>query len=72
MDTFIEHLVDKAFENTPREAIPELPVSALQGISERQAELLAEAFGIRTIGQLGSNLHFQRAHALVMCCAART
>ena len=72
MDTFIEHLVDKAYEGTPRDEVLHLPVSALQGLSERQAELLAEAFGIHTIGQLGSNLLFQRAHALVVCCEART
>ena len=72
MDTFLEHLVDKAFEGTPREQILDLPVHALQGISERQGALLTEAFGIRTIGQLGHHVLFQRAHALVVCCDAKT
>jgi hypothetical protein len=40
-------------------------VSALSGVSEGDAELLAKAFNIKTVADLGRNKYFRTATALV-------
>jgi len=69
---FLEHVLDKKYEGTPRINVPNLPVEAIQGVSPRQAELLKEAFGISTIEQLGHHQTFHRAHAISIICAAKS
>lgn len=71
-DTFLEHCLVKNYENTPRDEVLGLPISAIQGISERQAALLLEAFGVSTIGQLGKHATFVRAHAMTILVEARS
>ena len=45
----INKALDKAWEGKPFKELAEAPVSALAGVTEQDAELLAQAFGIRTI-----------------------
>lgn len=71
-DNLLEHCLDKAYENTPREKVLGLPIEAIQGISERQANLLKEAFGVTTIEQLGRHATFVRAHAMTILVDARS
>ena len=55
---------DKAYETRPIEELAQAPVSALQGVSESDAEHLKAAFGITTIADLGSNKFFLWAQAV--------
>jgi hypothetical protein len=58
-------LLDKAYEDKTISELVNAPVSALAGVSEGDAKLLAEAFNIKTIGDLGQNKYFHAASALV-------
>jgi hypothetical protein len=40
------------------------PVTALAGVSEGDAELLANAFNVKTVRDLGTNKYFRTASAL--------
>jgi hypothetical protein len=57
-------LLDKAYENTALTDLVNAPVSALAGVTEADAKLLNEAFGIATVGDLGRNKFFRTAAAL--------
>ncbi|GAA4671214.1 hypothetical protein [Frondihabitans cladoniiphilus] len=56
--------LDKAYEETPIDELAALPVAALQGVSDSDAEHLQAAFGIKTIGDLGTNKYFAWAQAI--------
>ncbi|MFC9769841.1 MULTISPECIES: hypothetical protein [unclassified Pseudarthrobacter] len=56
--------LDKEFENLSLEEILDAPPSALAGLTEKHAELLA-GLGIKTIRDLGSNKYFAVAGVLV-------
>jgi hypothetical protein len=56
--------LDKAYEGRTMSELADAPVSALQGVSEGDADHLKAAFGITTIRDLGSNKYFQWAHAI--------
>jgi hypothetical protein len=58
-------LLDKAYEDKTLADLVDAPVSALSGVSEGDAKLLAEAFNVKTIGDLGRNKFFRAATALV-------
>ncbi len=58
-------LLDKAFEDKTLAELVDAPVSALAGVSEGDAKLLAEAFNIKTVGDMGRNKYFRTASALV-------
>ncbi len=62
-------VLDKAHENKPFRDVLKLPPSALQGVSEKDAEALKAAFGIRTIEDMASNKFFKLAQALVTMSA---
>ncbi len=49
---------------TPIDELVNAPVDALQGVSPRHAELLEEAFNIKTVGDLGTNKYFLWAQAV--------
>lgn len=53
----------KAWEDKTVEEIAAAPVSALQGVSESDAEHLLAAFNIKTVGDLGTNKFFLWAQA---------
>ncbi len=61
----INKALDKAFENVPIQEMPDLHVSALQGVSDRMAKLLEEAFHITTIRDLANLKYAQWAQAIV-------
>ncbi|MBM7078841.1 hypothetical protein [Micromonospora humida] len=63
-------LVDKAYQDKALTEIVDAPVSALAGVSDGDAKLLKEAFGITTVGDLGRNPYFQTANALVALTGA--
>jgi hypothetical protein len=58
-------LVDKAYQDKTLDELVDAPVSALAGVSEKDAKLLKEAFQIVTVGDLGNNPYFRTAQALV-------
>jgi hypothetical protein len=62
----INKAVDKAYEGQSLKAIADAPVDALQGISERQATLLQEAFRIKTVRDLANNRFFRTARGIVI------
>lgn len=61
----LDKILDKAYEETPLTELVDAPVGALSGVSEGDAELLKQAFNIKTIGDLGRNKYFRAAAALV-------
>jgi len=61
----LDKILDKAFEEKPLSELVDAPVDALAGVSKGDAELLAQAFNIKTIGDLGRNKYFRAAAALV-------
>ena len=65
----INKAVDKAFESKTLKEIADAPVDALEGVSAGDAELLAKAFNIKTIRDLGTNKYFLTAHAIVTLAA---
>jgi hypothetical protein len=58
-------LVDKAYQDKTLAELVDAPVSALAGVSNGDAKLLKDAFGITTVGDLGRNPYFRTAQALV-------
>ena len=57
--------LDKAYEEKSLAELVDAPVSALAGVTENDAKLLGEAFGIKTVGDLGRNKFFRTASAIV-------
>lgn len=55
--------LDKAYEDKPLEDILDASPSALAGVTDKDAELLAGAFNIKTVRQLGENKFFAVAAA---------
>ncbi|MGH3716719.1 MAG: hypothetical protein ACRDT4_25160 [Micromonosporaceae bacterium] len=60
----IENKLDKAWEGKSVEEIAKAPVSALQGVSDGDAEKLQAAFGITTVRDLGTNKYFRWAQSI--------
>ena len=61
----LTHLLDKAHEQKPIAEILALSPSALEGVTDKDAELLHAAFGIKTIADMGKNKFFRWAQFLV-------
>ena len=57
--------LDKAWEDTSLDELLDAPPSALAGLTEAHDKALAEALGIRTLRDLGSNKYFALAGVLV-------
>lgn len=57
--------LDKAFEDKSIKDLLDAPPSALAGLTEKHDTLLAEALGIKTVRDLGSNKYFALAGVLV-------
>lgn len=62
----LAQLLDKQWEDSSLADILTAPVSALQGVSEGDADLLRQAFNIKTVGDLGKNKYFRAAQALTV------
>ena len=60
----LSKLLDKAYEEKTLTELVDAPVAALSGVSDGDAKLLAEAFNIKTVGDLGRNKFFRAAAAI--------
>ena len=60
----LDAFLDKAFENLSLPEVLAAPVSALAGVTDADGELLKNAFGIQTVGDLGKNKYFRAAQLL--------
>lgn len=56
--------LDKAYEGKSLKEILDASPAALAGVTDNDAKLLEEAFGIKTVRQLGENKFFAVAAAL--------
>jgi hypothetical protein len=56
--------LDKEWESKSLAEVLKAPVSALQGVSEGDADLLKKSFNIKTVGDLGKNKFFRAAALL--------
>jgi hypothetical protein len=60
----INNAVDKAYEGKSFKELLKAPASAIQGLSDGDAELLKKAFGIDSVKELAENKFFQIALAI--------
>ena len=60
----INKVLDKKYEQTPLKELKNAPVSALQGISEGDAESLKQAFNVKTIYDLAKLKYVKWAQAI--------
>lgn len=58
--------VDKSWESKSLKEIAAAPVSALQGLTPADAELLKKALGVNTIAELGANKFVRWAQAIAV------
>jgi hypothetical protein len=66
----LDAFVDKEWENTSLAEVLQAPVSALQGVSEGDADPLRQAFHITTVGDMGKNKFFRAAQLLTQLAEA--
>ena len=66
----INKLVDKKYEKTPLKDIAKAPVSAIQGISDSDAELLKQAFNVKTVYDLARLKYVKWAQAICILAEA--
>ncbi len=64
-------VLDKAWADKPLEEILAAPVAALKGVSDRDGELLDEAFGVKTVADLADLKYVRWAQALAALGAAK-
>ena len=62
--------LDKAYEGKSLKEILDASPAALAGVTDKAAELLEQAFSIKTVRQLGENKFFAVAAALAAIDAA--
>lgn len=62
-------VVDKEHAGKGFGELLKLPPSALKGVTEKDAEALHAAFGIRTIADMGRSKYFKVAEAIVAMSA---
>ncbi|MGI5484854.1 hypothetical protein [Streptomyces lavendofoliae] len=60
----LDKVLDKAWADKPLTEILAAPVAALKGVSDRDGELLKEAFGVTTIAELAELKYVRWAQAL--------
>ncbi|MFF3015700.1 hypothetical protein [Streptomyces sp. NPDC057939] len=61
----LSKVLDKAWADKGLPEILAAPVSALKGVSDRQGDLLQEAFGVKTVADLADLKYVSWAQALV-------
>ena len=61
----LDKILDKAYESKNLSELVDSPVAALAGVTEQDAQLLQQAFNIKTVGDLGRNKYFRAAAALI-------
>jgi hypothetical protein len=62
----INNAVDKAYESKSLKEIADAPISALQGLTQADADLLKQALGVKTIKEFGSNKFVKWAQAIAV------
>ncbi|TNY35483.1 hypothetical protein [Thermomonospora catenispora] len=67
----LDKVLDKAWADKSLPEVLAAPVSALKGVSERDGELLKEAFGVTTVAQLAELKYVRWAQALAALNEAR-
>ncbi|MER8097894.1 hypothetical protein [Streptomyces goshikiensis] len=67
----LDKVLDKAWADKSLPEILAAPVDALKGVSERQGDLLKEAFGIKTVADLADLKFAHWARALAALDSAR-
>lgn len=60
----IETKLKKEWEGKSAQEIAAAPVTAIQGVSEGDAELLLKAFNIKTVRDMGTNKFFRWAQSI--------
>jgi hypothetical protein len=60
----LEAKLSKAYEGKSAKEIADAPVTAIQGVSESDAEHLLKAFNIKTVRDLGTNKFFRWAQSI--------
>lgn len=70
MNKSLEHVLDKAHEQKSFKEVADLSPAALQGVSDKDAEALKAAFGIKTIRDLATNKFVLWAQAITTLAAA--
>lgn len=58
-------VLDKSYEDKSLDEILAASPAALAGVTDNDAQLLQQAFGIKTVADLGRNKYFRAAQALV-------
>ncbi|ANW16892.1 hypothetical protein [Streptomyces clavuligerus] len=66
----LDTVLDKAWADKTLPEILGAPVGALKGVSDRDGELLKEAFGVTTVAQLAEVKYVRWAQALAALGAA--
>lgn len=66
----LDKVLDKAWADKSLPEIMAAPVGALRGVSERDGELLQEAFGVKTVADLAELKYVRWAQALAALNAA--
>ncbi|MEV7525316.1 hypothetical protein [Streptomyces sp. NPDC091371] len=61
----LDKVLDKAWAEKPLSEVLSAPVSALKGVTDKDGELLKEAFGIKTVADFGQLKYARWAQALV-------
>ena len=66
----INKVLDKKYETMPLKELKNAPVSAIQGISENDAELLKQAFNVKTVYDLARLKYVKWAQAICILAEA--
>ncbi|WP_267241598.1 hypothetical protein [Streptomyces sp. PR69] len=66
----LDKVLDKAWADKSLAEILAAPVDALKGVSEKDGELLKEAFGVKTVADLADLKYVHWAQALAALGAA--
>ncbi|MEV6383135.1 hypothetical protein AB0M31_27460 [Streptomyces sp. NPDC051773] len=67
----LDKVLDKAWADKPLTEILAAPVSALRGVSDRDGELLKQAFDVTTVADLAELKYVRWAQALAALDAAK-
>ncbi|GAA2928130.1 hypothetical protein ACFQZ0_19865 [Streptomyces erythrogriseus] len=67
----LDKVLDKTWADKSLEEILAAPVAALKGVSDRDGELLQEAFGVKTVADLADLKYVRWAQALAALEAAK-
>ncbi|MFE0823578.1 hypothetical protein ACFW40_21785 [Streptomyces sp. NPDC058807] len=67
----LDKVLDKAWADKSLQEILAAPVAALKGVSDRDGELLREAFGVKTVADLADLKYVRWAQALAALEAAK-